>query len=160
MDTSAYLYIDCGTTNVRDRFHFFLDPKTRPDFPDDVAENEAHLVRHFEGMPEPQMIRALSDRELIAAFADDAFEAKQLLPAILGCFSVSKAIWAESDIEHEAYYRLVDGGFEFFYSPGSLESEDDDRRYNRNLPASAQEELLLVRQSGIEKALLYLSTLL
>jgi hypothetical protein len=156
LEASACLYIFCPSKSVSDRLCYYFDPKTRPDFPEDVPDEEAELVDYFEEMPDPEVIKKPTDRELIVYFDEDALEVRELLPNILQHFSMKQALFYEESIEHQAYYRFEEDSFEFFYSPVPLEFPDDEERYNRNLSGSMQAELKQARRKGIDKALLYL----
>ena len=156
LDVSACLYVSCSSENKCDRLRYYLEPETRPDFPEDVPADEAALVELFEEMPDPEEMNRVAECELIVYFGEDAFSAKELLPKVLPRFQVKQALWYEDSTEHQEYYRFEDDSFEFLYSPEPLESPEDDERYNRELSQAVQDDLHEARKKGIDQALLCL----
>lgn len=132
-DITGYLYLCFETTEVAQRFAFYMDTDTRPDFPDDVPEHEAPLVDLFDYMPDCDEMDWPSETECVLYFEEDTFEAKELFPKILPHFSVTLALWCEDGFEYCHYMRFDSEYFDFLYSPKPLEDEDDDKKHNRQL---------------------------
>jgi len=132
-DLTAYLYINFNGVELAQRFAFFMNEDTRPDFPDEVPENEAPLVDIFELMPDGGQMQWPSETECTLQFYEDAFEAKEQLILALPYFDIKLALLCEDDFDYCHYKRFDGNFFDFLYSPEALDFEDDDEQHNRQL---------------------------
>jgi hypothetical protein len=155
-DITGHLYLCFDTTEAAQRFAFYMNTDTRPDFPDDVPEHEAPLVDLFDYMPDCDDMDWPSANECVLYFEEDAFEAKELFPRILPHFSVKLALWCEDGFEYCHYMRFDGEYFDFLYSPEPLEDEDDDKNHNRQLSNAQMDAVGKGAEKGAEHALLAL----
>jgi hypothetical protein len=135
---------------------FYLDPETRPDFPDEVPASEAAWVEAFELLPDPSSIDQLDDCTVSVYFDDESdAEPHQICAAIALLEPVSLLSWEA--IECEVYYQSWKrGNNTLLYAPEGLENPQDDEKYNRNLDEATRKRLDEL-DGEPEEALRYLS---
>jgi hypothetical protein len=123
------------------RLIFYLDPDTRPDFPDEVPEAEAKWVGIFELLPDPCSIEQIDEHTVSVYFDDEAdAEAHQICAAIALLEPDNILSW--ESIEGEVYYKSWQGGDNtLIYAPEGLEDPMDDKKYNRVLNEETRKHL-------------------
>lgn len=123
------------------RLMFYLDPETRPDFPDEVPESEATWVEAFELLPDPSSMEQVDDTTVSVYFDDESdAEPHQICEAIALLEPDSLLSWEV--VECEVYYqRWKDGNNTLIYAPEGLEDPQEDEKYNRNLDEAIRKRL-------------------
>jgi hypothetical protein len=155
-DITAFLYIQCDSKEQLKRLVSYLDEDTRPDFADDLQENERELFALIEDCPLADEIVQKSDTELQVFFEHDAFEAMQELPKLLAAIQCENAIYMQDSHDETLYYKLSGDSFSFLYSPLPLEDERDDQEFNRKLNGDVLDGAKAAYEIGRLSLLLYL----
>lgn len=140
----------------RDRLAFYLDPETRPDFPEEAPESEASWVDHFELLPDPDQIERLSGNVLLVYFGEEADAQPDQVCEAIGLLSPTQLLMREN-IEGDVFYHSwQDGQSTLIYAADGLDDPDDDTRYNRQLGDAVRRHLDGLRDSP-KRALQYLA---
>jgi hypothetical protein len=124
-----------------ERLKFYLDPDTRPDFPDEVPDIESDWVGVFELLPDPCLIDLIDDC-VVSVYFDDESDADphQICTAIALLQPTGMLSWEM--IEGEVIFQQWQGGDNMLlYAPGGLEDPEDDKKYNRKLDQVTRSKL-------------------
>lgn len=144
---SLVIWVRFADTSSCDRLAFYLDPDTRPDFPDEVPESEASWVDHFELLPDPDQLERVSGDVLLIHFGDDADAQPDQVCEAISLLSPTQLLTRE-DIEGEVVYHSWQGAQStLVYAEEGLDDPDDDRRYNRRLDDATRRYLDRLRDS-------------
>ncbi|MFQ3248097.1 MAG: hypothetical protein ACI9SP_004757 [Arenicella sp.] len=158
-DIVASVYVKCRSENELSRLMSYLNDETRPDFVDDLPDDEKELFDLIEQCPVADELTIKSENELEMFFEFDAFEVKEELPKLLAAMKCENAIYMQDSHDETLYYKLEGNHFSFLYSPIPLEDESDDEEFNRNLK---NEDLVGAKssyESGRLSLLVYLGRL-
>lgn len=139
--TQLCLRITFAEPSSCQRLMFYLDPETRPDFPDEVPDAEAAWVEVFELLPDPSSLEQVDDKTVSVYFDDESdAEPHQICTAIALLEPVRVLSWEV--IECEVFYQSWQGGNNtLLYAPEGLDDPQDDKKYNRNLDEATRKRL-------------------
>ena len=157
MEYYAVIYVSCRESSNLSRITFFLDGETRPDFYDEVSENEHDMVDAFEDALTPNSIRLPSDNELIAEFhPDDLKELEAVLKAVELLKPDKLLAFFADDEETQHYYQFTDNRLQFIYSEIEFDDPEDNEKYNQNLTSAVAKKISNMEDKG--EALAYLAS--
>jgi hypothetical protein len=156
---SFMLLVRLPDTATRDRLALYLDGATRPDFPEEVPEQEADWVDAFEPLPVPEL--EVKDDDILIAYFDGDTTDELDLPRIceaVNLFAPQRMLSYTFLGDTELFEEWQAGDPKLIWSVVELDDPDDDLRYNRNLDKPTQQELqrLLDRDSP-DRALMVLA---
>jgi hypothetical protein len=135
------LWVKFPTASSCKRLIFYLDPDTRPDFPDEVPESEVEWVEVFELLPDPCSIEQIDEYTLTVYFDDESDAEPHRVCAAIALLEPDSVLSWES-VEGEVYYQSwVGSDNTLLYAPQGLEDPDDDEKYNRNLNEATRKHL-------------------
>jgi hypothetical protein len=137
------------------RIGIYLEPDTRPDFPEDVPEEEADWVDAYEVVPYPERLERPDEYTLLLFYdGDDLGELPEDLANAL-VLSQPSMILSYSDLEdHVLFERWVDQRYESVWDVHGMYEEESE------LLSEEQITQLKEYEETPDKALLYLSTIL
>lgn len=99
MNVDAMLYIQCQTTEQRDRLVIYLNDDTRPRFPEDAPPEEADWVEAFEFVEMADTIRLEQDTGLFVGYfpeeVDFGEDAKAIIKMLLSTIGVEYILYCE-----------------------------------------------------------------
>lgn len=125
-----------------ERLAFYLREESRPEFPDEVPENEAAWVEAFEFLPAVELER-MDDRMMVAHFnSDSGFgdELEDILDAV--ALTGPEEIYFHAFLgDNEWYGRYRSGHKELIWATTGLDDPDEDQRLNQNLSEEEKERL-------------------
>ena len=89
------------------RVAFYLEPDTRPDFPEDVPESEESWIDVFEVMEYPDLIELVDDRYVAVGFyqgeTNYSQEMEEFSEALVSEVGVISVVLCEFDSDHGNY---------------------------------------------------------
>ncbi len=153
MDFSDRLYFLAHFANnhKRDRALFYLQEDTRPDFDDEVPENEQALFETVDEIPYPAVIKSLNDSSLYWVMADEDGFPDLTLAEKLGA---EKVLVVHAQIEDEPCFtiaqKLPKKGTEMVFVPRFF----DDRELDE--PVERFTELLEAKLADTESGLKFM----
>ncbi|WP_299871368.1 hypothetical protein [uncultured Cocleimonas sp.] len=121
------------------RLPHYFDSKTRPDFAEDVPENEAQWIDVFEVIEDPDRIKPIDDYHLAVSFnpdeSDYSNEMQDLCEALVETVGVKQVIYYQySDYGAEMYRLNFDGIVGFAW--------DDEGEWNIKAVSDKTAELI------------------
>lgn len=156
VNAQLLLWIRLPKALACERLIFYLDSATRPDFPDEVPENEAAWVEAFELLPDPSELHRIDASTLMAYFDDESGAEPSSVCEAIALFSPVQLLSWE-DVEGEVLYQSWQGDSgTLLYAPEALEDPEDEIKYNRCLNEAVRQRLVELGDNP-DQALRYLA---
>ena len=125
-ETYTLLRIVSENKDLAQRIHFYLDSNTRPDFEEEVPQNELAFFKKIESLDSPGEIVWQNNRCFDAHFENIEESDIEEIASAISLFEQSKIyFFFMDDEEYKIYKQLINGEYKILYIIENDETIDE-----------------------------------